>query len=84
MLLEHIRDEEEGKLIANRILQALELPFDLGDRHILATVSIGIVHSHVKYRNPEEILKDADSAMYKAKALSRGQQTLYSSFSELG
>ncbi|MGK7906173.1 MAG: diguanylate cyclase [Synechococcus sp.] len=84
VLLEHIREADEAQRVANRMLQSLRLPFDLGDRQVVATVSIGIVNSHIRYRDPETILKDADAAMYKAKALGRKQQTLYGAISESG
>ena len=77
ILIEHIRAPQESTMVANRILEVLKSPFDIGCHQIVATVSIGIVNSHPRYRSAEVILKDADKAMYRAKTAGRAQHVLF-------
>lgn len=67
ILLEDIKDVEEAKNVAQRIQESLETPFDIHERKILITASIGIALSNASYQQPLNLLDDADSAMYKAK-----------------
>ncbi len=72
ILLENIHSTNEGLLVAERIQQQLNLPFNLDGREVFITASIGVILSTTGYTRPEELLRDADTAMYKAKAVSRG------------
>ena len=67
LLLESITDAEDVKQVAERVHRELEVPFWLNDREIYSTVSIGILAFPHGYREPEELLRDADTAMYRAK-----------------
>ena len=67
ILLEEIRDVSEAEEVAARIQNALEAPFKLSGNEIFTTVSIGIAWSGLGYENPEDVLRDADTAMYRAK-----------------
>ncbi len=53
--------------IAERIQKEFEQPFKLGEREVFATASIGIALSKSGYKDSEELLRDADTAMYRAK-----------------
>lgn len=64
----HVRDATR---VADRILHELERPFMVGDHEVSATVSIGIAVSTSGYERPDDILRDADIALYRAKALGR-------------
>src|SRR5262249_55559009 len=55
--------------VASRIQQELSQPFAIGSHDLFVTVSIGITLSGRNYSGPEEMLRDADIAMYRAKAL---------------
>jgi diguanylate cyclase (GGDEF)-like protein/PAS domain S-box-containing protein len=68
ILLEDLGDASEASRIAHRILQDLCLPFDLGSQQIFPSASIGIALSSTGYTHPEELVRDADTAMYRAKA----------------
>jgi diguanylate cyclase (GGDEF)-like protein/PAS domain S-box-containing protein len=58
---------EEARVVAERVQQDFQAPLIHGDHEIYVTVSIGIAASALSYRNPEELLRDADVAMYRAK-----------------
>ena len=53
--------------VANRITQAIEEPFRLGRQELLISCSIGAVQHVTHYLKPEDALRDADIAMYRAK-----------------
>lgn len=67
VLLDNLSDEDYPTAVAGEILRSLSLPFELSNQELHITTSIGIVSSTVGYNNPENIIKDADTAMYHAK-----------------
>ncbi|MBV8886449.1 MAG: EAL domain-containing protein [Chroococcidiopsidaceae cyanobacterium CP_BM_RX_35] len=73
ILLEDIKDINNAIVVADRIQKALMLPFCLKGHEVFITTSIGIALSTTNYAIAEDILRDADIAMYRAKALSLGQ-----------
>lgn len=72
-LLEDIRTAEDALVIANRFRQALRAPFKIGAHEILSGGSIGIAFSHSRIEQPEDLLRHADTAMYRAKAQGKGE-----------
>jgi diguanylate cyclase (GGDEF)-like protein len=68
ILLKSIESVAEANQIAERIHQELSFPFQLGAYEIFTNVSIGIVVGSGRYEQPEHLLRDADTAMYQAKA----------------
>jgi diguanylate cyclase (GGDEF)-like protein len=72
ILLESIQDRDEVIRVAERIVDRLRLPFELEQQEVFTGVSIGITLSTIGYTNPEDILKDADIAMYRAKQAGKG------------
>ena len=68
ILLEDIRDVGDAIRVANRIQEKLTLPFDLGGQEVFTSASIGIALSDTGYDQPEDVLRDADTAMYRAKS----------------
>ena len=68
ILLNELGDEEQANAIAFRIQGALSAPFSIGGRQVFTSASIGIAFARVLYGNPEEMMRDADTAMYHAKA----------------
>jgi diguanylate cyclase (GGDEF)-like protein/PAS domain S-box-containing protein len=70
---------EGAEEVAARILEALAEPFELGGRRVTLSASIGIatraaaVEGHRAAEVADEILRDADTAMYAAKAVGKGQ-----------
>jgi diguanylate cyclase (GGDEF)-like protein/PAS domain S-box-containing protein len=72
ILLENLNSEQEVFKIAQRIHQDLSVPFNLGGQEIFTNASVGIVLSSIGYEQLEELIRDADIAMYRAKASGRG------------
>lgn len=72
VLLEEIRSSEDVARVADRILQALKAPFSLRGQDVFASASIGMAlgESHEK---PEDLLRDADTALYRAKERGRAR-----------
>jgi len=68
ILLEDISDLNNILNVAERIQMEICKPFNMNDHEIFTTVSIGLAMNSTDYENPEQILRDADIAMYQAKA----------------
>ena len=77
ILLEDINDLEETTQIAGRLQAELSVPFNLCGREVFTTVSIGIAPSTLGYAQPEDVLRDADTAMYRAKSLGKARYALF-------
>ncbi|MDQ3280710.1 MAG: EAL domain-containing protein [Acidobacteriota bacterium] len=71
ILLESIDKPEDTAIVAERIQQIISAPFRVREHEIFTTVSIGIAVSAPHYQTAEEMLRDADIAMYRAKANGR-------------
>lgn len=67
VMLSEIGDGTDAAIVAERIVQALSSPFDLGGHEVIITPSIGISVFPVDGQNVETLLKNADMAMYQAK-----------------
>jgi diguanylate cyclase (GGDEF)-like protein/PAS domain S-box-containing protein len=68
LLLPDLTDELEAIHIAERLQRLLTTPFLLDGHEACTSASIGIVVSTPEYEHPEDLLRDADIAMYQAKA----------------
>jgi len=77
MLIEEVTTPESVIAIAQRIHQVLEQPFNLKGQEIFTNTSIGIALNHPHYRHPQDILRDADTAMYQAKAAGKGRYAIF-------
>jgi diguanylate cyclase (GGDEF)-like protein/PAS domain S-box-containing protein len=77
ILLNRLEDEGQANAIALRIQDTLSAPFSIGGREVFTTASIGIAFSASQYNNPEEIMRDADTAMYHAKARGKARHELF-------
>jgi diguanylate cyclase (GGDEF)-like protein/PAS domain S-box-containing protein len=67
ILLDDIQTFQDVITVAERIKDKIKLPFNLGEENIFTSVSIGITCNNLHYQKPEELLRDADIAMYQAK-----------------
>jgi|GEM_PF-589456 len=67
VLLDAITSRGQMDMVINRIHEKLQKPFNLYENRVKTSVSIGVVLSSSSYKNAEHMLRDADSAMYKAK-----------------
>ncbi len=70
-------DTDRAIAIVEQILAAFTQPFQLEQHEVFITVSIGIAIGHADYRQPEHILRDADMAMYRAKAAGKMQYQIF-------
>lgn len=68
ILLERIQNLEDAKKIAERVHRTLSTPFNLNGHEVFTSASIGITLSTTHYELPEDLLRGADIAMYRAKA----------------
>lgn len=71
VLLPFIKSEREAERYAETIISALSDSFDIEGRSIFTKASAGIAISGKRYNSPEEILRDADIALYHAKETGR-------------
>lgn len=77
VLLEGNQDDSEATQIVERIQQELKSPFNLNGQEVFATASIGVLLSTTDYDQPEELLRDADTAMYRAKARGKARHEVF-------
>ena len=77
ILLIDINKQSNVIRVAKKILHILEIPFDLGEQEFVATSSIGISLYPGDGDSPQTLLKNADSAMYRAKEAGRNNYQLY-------
>lgn len=68
ILLEDLKNRAEALHISLRILKKLRHSFELAGQEIFAAASLGVVFSDTSYDDPDKLLRDADIAMYQAKA----------------
>lgn len=77
ILLEDLVEVGAMEQIAARIQLEVAAPFELGDQIIYTTASIGIAFNAPSYNRPEEILRDADTALYQAKGLGKSCHAVF-------
>jgi diguanylate cyclase (GGDEF)-like protein/PAS domain S-box-containing protein len=77
ILLDGIREDGEAARLAEDLQKALSAPHQLGGHDVISTASIGIVTSSGGYERAEDVLRDADIAMYHAKAGGRARHVVF-------
>jgi len=77
ILLTKITDISDAISVINRIHEVLSKHFNIDGHDIYTKASIGLTLSTTKYTNPEEILRDADIAMYRAKSQGKSRYELF-------
>ena len=77
VLLDDIAVPDDAALVADRLLLAFAQPYELGPHRVFSTASIGIVTSNLPFECAEDILRDADTAMYEAKMAGKNQYVLF-------
>jgi len=77
ILLEDLKNNNEAIHVAERIQRELSKPFELDGRQISTSASIGIAPSTIGYEQPEDILRDADTAMYYAKSVGGSRHQVF-------
>jgi diguanylate cyclase (GGDEF)-like protein len=77
VLLQQVRRMSDTTRTAERLLASLVAPFVLDDVEVRVNATIGIALSTGMTEHPDQLLRDADSAMYQAKAAGRGRYTVF-------
>lgn len=77
ILLDDVSGPAEAATIAERVQEQLALPFPLGGLELVTSASIGIVLSEAGHESAEAVLRDADTAMYRAKAQGRARHEVF-------
>jgi diguanylate cyclase (GGDEF)-like protein len=73
ILLDGLSEISEAKKVAELLLKEVSSPFKLNGRDIFLPVSIGIALSATGYRNAAEALRDAETALYRAKSFGKSR-----------
>jgi diguanylate cyclase (GGDEF)-like protein len=77
ILLNGLTGDEQANAIAFRIQQALSAPFSIGGREVFTSASIGIAFGPGSTPSPDEMMRDADTAMYHAKAHGKARHEMF-------
>lgn len=77
ILIQGFDDDGFVAIAANRILDSLKAPFLIGIKPIYITASIGMVIVDMNYQTADEIIRDADLAMYEAKSKGKARYVLF-------
>lgn len=77
LLIDALRDQSDAASIAQRILTAMAEPFLLGGRTTYVSASIGIAVWNDNCRTPYDLLRDADTAMYRAKQAGKNRYEIF-------
>ncbi|MGE5172863.1 MAG: putative bifunctional diguanylate cyclase/phosphodiesterase [Betaproteobacteria bacterium] len=77
ILLENISDPVYTVNVAERIREKLVLPLNIKGHEIFSSISIGIALGSERYERPEQVLRDADIAMYEAKGRSNAAYEIF-------
>jgi diguanylate cyclase (GGDEF)-like protein/PAS domain S-box-containing protein len=79
VLVDGAGDADSIRPLAERIEAAVGEPFQVESREVYASISIGIALGNPDYRDPAEVLRDADTAMYRAKGMGRARWAIFDS-----
>jgi diguanylate cyclase (GGDEF)-like protein/PAS domain S-box-containing protein len=77
VLVRRLENERVAAQMAERLMEALKQPFHVADTELSTSASIGITFSAFGYDKAEDVLRDADTAMYKAKAAGKARYALF-------
>ncbi|MBV8883673.1 MAG: diguanylate cyclase [Chroococcidiopsidaceae cyanobacterium CP_BM_RX_35] len=77
LLLKNLDDPKLAEEYAKQIQQQLTTPFNLRGHEVIVSISIGIALSHFRYQQPDDLLRDADIAMFQAKQRGRSYYQVF-------
>ncbi len=77
VLLNGLCHAADARAVAERLVAAVAKPFELQGRHVVVSVSIGIVMGDARYQRAEDMVRDADTAMYRAKDLGKARCEIF-------
>lgn len=78
ILLEELTNPAQAIEVAERVLVALSRPFLLEGHEVFTSASIGIAFPSEESKTAEDLLRDADTAMYRAKSLGKARYEVFS------
>jgi diguanylate cyclase (GGDEF)-like protein len=77
VLIDDLVGSADASAFAEQLLSLLATPYNLDGREVHSTVSIGITSSDLQYQRAEDVLRDADTAMYYAKAAGKARFVVF-------
>lgn len=77
ILLDNVRDLLKVSQVAERIQQGLNKPLTLNDHEVFTSASLGIVLANTEYNHPEDLIRDADTALHRSKAAGKACYTVF-------
>lgn len=77
ILVEGHYDLHEVTRISERVQKKFGIPFDLQGHEVFSSASIGILHAAEKHVSPEDVMRDADTAMYQAKRAGKARHEVF-------
>ena len=77
MWLDDVRGPADAIRVADRVHEVMREPFEVAGQRVMSSASIGAAVGSSGYRQAEDVLRDADVAMYRAKALGKARTAVY-------
>jgi diguanylate cyclase (GGDEF)-like protein/PAS domain S-box-containing protein len=77
ILCDDVSDEQAATVVADRVSEALSQPIALGGREVFLTSSVGIRVTRDADADPDDVLREADAAMYRAKERGRSRHAIF-------
>jgi diguanylate cyclase (GGDEF)-like protein/PAS domain S-box-containing protein len=77
VLLDGVEGTNDAVRVAQRLQREVNTPINVGGHEVFTSASIGIALSSTGYDQPEEVLRDADTAMYRAKAAGKARHEIF-------
>jgi diguanylate cyclase (GGDEF)-like protein len=77
VLLDSVKSAEHIRTIAKRLQAKLSAPYEIEGQEVAVSATIGIASSTTGYQNPEDMIRDADAAMYRQKPGERGSHVIF-------
>lgn len=79
ILVARFNDIEEVEMICKRIHEAMQQPYDLDGNEVFTSVSVGVATTINSSTHPEDLIRDADFAMHRAKSAGKARSEIYHS-----
>jgi diguanylate cyclase (GGDEF)-like protein len=77
ILIDGVKDAVDAQTVAERLRKVVEEPFILQGREVVTSLSIGVVMSADRYERAADMIRDADTAMYRAKELGKARCEIF-------
>jgi len=77
VMISPVESDQHAYDAAHRLLKLFEKPHNIQGHRIVSTASIGLINAHKRYNSADEMIRDADSAMYEAKLAGKGQIVVF-------